>query len=470
MAGATAGGPKASFHSMFAFALMMSIGAGVLSLPQNVSRTGVCASLVLSLYVGFAVLWCMQLMLRAKTVCEEHGVRIATYQDLGTILLGGEAGRRVVELSVCGFQLGVLCVYFDFIATCLVVLFPTVFVGARRVAWMAVFYVPICAACCLRYLRDLGFVAEVAISSYVIGWCIIVIICAVRVGNMGFENTRLEPKHTEWSVVGLFGALCYSFEGVPASLCQMVDTLEERPRAAELITVSILAILGVYVFTEYVGAFAFVRPGDPLSLSLVEHYGLTFPSISLNLLIVFAVFLKYPLQFFPMITIFERNMNFGPGARLRANTASAPKAIEVKPSNYSRVEQGVSDDNTPLLRAKLQEEEEEEDDTIWISRSDGGVYVVMLRSAIVALTAVVALVVPNLTDLIDLVGVLFAPVLAIVFPCIFDLGIKRKFAPIPSMGVPFETSLTIFFLTTGIIGWLFGSTQQITNLASGGAR
>lgn len=451
----TGGSPKASFRAMLAYALMMSIGAGVLSLPQQVARTGVVAALVVAVYVGLGILWCMLLMLRTKTRCEARGIRIATYQDFGSTLLGGDVGRRFVEIAVCLFQFGVMAVYCSFIPSTLSSVFPNVFGGARRFMWLVVFYPAFCVLCSLRYLRELGGVAQAATAAYCVGWVLVVAYCVMRVYQQGAENTRLWPKHSGLCVAGFFGAQVYSFEGIPAALCQMIDTLDQRERAGELITIAMLLILAMYVFTQYVGAFAFARPSDPLTVSLAEHSGSTSGvAIAVNLCVVVAVFLKYPLQFFPMISIIERNLNFGPGARLRGS------------DGYSRAGDTAGE---PLIKkASAEDSVLDGDDTIWISQKDSGnaAAVVAFRSLLILLSVVVAYVVDDLTEMINLVGILFAPLLAIILPCVFDIVAARKLGPPEPLLARREALITHFMLATGSVAWIFGSAQEIIKIAT----
>ena len=57
----------------------------------------------------------------------------------------------------------------------------------------------------------------------------------------------------------------------------------------------------------------------------------------------------------------------------------------------------------------------------WIQRSDGGAGAMAFRAALVLGTCVAAITVPNLGDLIDIVGSAFASWIALVLPALFDL-------------------------------------------------
>ena len=160
--------PKASFTQMFLMAVKLSIGAGALALPATLHACGVVEAIVLFLCMGGAVRWCMHAMLRAKDYCASRGVRVDAYPDLGSELIGGEVGRRGIEVSIVGFQLGVCCVYLEFAAELLSDVLPNRGRSdARGRAQWVVFLVPLVSApCCLRHLRDLGDVAKVATAFF----------------------------------------------------------------------------------------------------------------------------------------------------------------------------------------------------------------------------------------------------------------------------------------------------------------
>jgi hypothetical protein len=54
-------------------------------------------------------------------------------------------------------------------------------------------------------------------------------------------------------------------------------------------------------------------------------------------------------------------------------------------------------------------------------RSDGGLGAMAYRGAIVLGTCIAAITVPNLGDLIDIVGAAFASWIALILPALFDL-------------------------------------------------
>lgn len=449
----SSGLPKASFNLMLAYALMVSIGAGVLALPERVMRAGCLWSLLLSLYVGLGIAWTMRLVLRAKQRCEANGIRIVMYRDLGRALLGGEIGRRGVEFAVCGYQFGVLCVYYELVSKTM-----SAVTSSSETVWMILLFPTLSLLCCLQYLRDLGFVAEASSIFYGVAWLVIMGYCLERIFEHGPENTRLLPKNTPWSILSFFGAMCYSFEGIPAALCQMVDTLDDVRRAGELVTASVFAVIFVYIFTEFVGAFAFERPLDPITLNLMSYEGNYSPlAVSINVILCVSIVLKYPLQYFPMISVFERNMNIGPGAKLRGEDEGGGSEAAKETDSLLT---SIDDDHSV---------QETENSSVWVTSTTA----IAFRVAVVLASGLIAYFVGNLDALIDLIGITFAVPLAIISPCLFDLFATRRFGPpdesqtlyfLPTASS--EKPVTYFFLITGIFMWIFGTTQQIVALVS----
>ena len=144
--------PQASFTQMFFFSVKVTVGVGALALPQQVADVGYVWSAVMLFLVGVAIFWGTAALLRAKRAVEESGTVVVTYQDVARGVLGVE-GQRVVEVSIVLFQLGVCCVYFDFVALELAALFPAGDGGLSRVEWILVLYPPVAVVCCLRQGR-----------------------------------------------------------------------------------------------------------------------------------------------------------------------------------------------------------------------------------------------------------------------------------------------------------------------------
>ncbi|KAH8070137.1 amino acid transmembrane transporter [Aureococcus anophagefferens] len=395
--------PKASFTQMFLMAVKLSIGAGALALPATLHACGVVEAIVLFLCMGGAVRWCMHAMLRAKDYCASRGVRVDAYPDLGSELIGGEVGRRGIEVSIVGFQLGVCCVYLEFAAELLSDVLPNRGRSdARGRAQWVVFLVPLVSApCCLRHLRDLGDVAKVATAFFFAAWA---------AGQEKGDSTSLQR-----------------------TLVQMANALSEPKRADELVRSAVTAVLAVYVVTAFLGGYAFDKPRNPLTLSVLDHEPGP-PAVAVNVLVCVAVVLTYPLQFYPAIVALERIAGVGPGA----GAPHGKRAKRRRPSGGGPDESDESDDDDADAEAAALLEGGrpvsaaadygssrlgDPDASVFITRADGGFPAVAFRLFFVAGTALVAVLVSDLTRLINLVGIIFAPMLAFIFPALCDLRV-----------------------------------------------
>jgi len=169
-----------------------------------------------------------------------------------------------------------------------------------------------------------------------------------------------------------------------------------------------LVVGAVYFLTLLLGLLAFQNPQSPITFNLIDSYGRTFLPVFINLLLVVAVFFKYPLQFFPMISLLERNVGFGPGSRMEAVT-NTHSDNETPP------------EARPLVTSHREKNNEDETFDVFVGRGRDTLRVVLFRCAIVALTALFALLVGSLDILIEIAGAIFAPLLAFVFPLTAEL-------------------------------------------------
>ena len=113
--GTTAAAPRATFVQMYFFSVKVTVGVGALALPAQVADVGYVWSGMMLFLVGVAIYWGSDALLRVKKAVEDTGTPVLTYQDVARGVLGLE-GQRLVEVSIVLFQLGVCCVYFDFVA------------------------------------------------------------------------------------------------------------------------------------------------------------------------------------------------------------------------------------------------------------------------------------------------------------------------------------------------------------------
>ena len=88
--------------------------------------------------------------------------------------------------------------------------------------------------------------------------------------------------------------------GYRPRLCQMSNALAEPERAPELVTTSLVGLAVIFTATGYVCNFAYQDPANPITVSLIDEFGISGLPAAANWLVVISVALKFPMQFFPM--------------------------------------------------------------------------------------------------------------------------------------------------------------------------
>mmetsp|Transcript_24920 Transcript_24920/g.80651 ORF Transcript_24920/g.80651 Transcript_24920/m.80651 type:complete len:450 (+) Transcript_24920:1036-2385(+) len=400
--------PKASFARLLAYTVMLSLGPGSLALSRAAVDVGVVVTFLATMFTGLALAWSMLAFIRVKDALDPIR-KIVTYQDLGSQF--ASSGRAVAEAGVVGFQFLVLCVYAVLIGQIIGVY------SLSNGIWLALAFVPLCVACCVQHLRDLGAVAQLTAVSYVALWLATLTYCAARLfrgSSVGARahNTSVLPTAGWTKPVHLYETLLYAFEGLPAALPQVVDTLVDRTRAADLVSRSVVIVTAVYVVTEYAGLFAFRRPRASLTYNLLDTLGEdALLPMSVNLVLVLTVFLKFPLQLFPMISILERKLGIGPGGQLDDDDTDDDLDDN---AHKEKKEQEPLLPNSAAGRSRS---------AVFVDARDSGecLRVVLLRSTVVAATLLVALLVDDLGFLIQVAGAVFAPLLAFILPLTAEL-------------------------------------------------
>ena len=228
-----------------------------------------------------------------------------------------------------------------------------------------------------------------------------------------------------------------------------------------LLACVLCCVFTIFTTVAFLGALAFTDPSDPLTESVYDAYGGVLPTL-LNVFVLVSVAMTYPLQFYAAVSLLERVIGFGPGA-----TQARDAEVALGRSGSSGQLRSRADER-PLLLADRPATiggappEPKAAASVWITAEDGGWASVALRCALVAVTALVAIVVPSLSDLIDIIGALLAPWLALTIPALLDLcaGLSMKAYPM----TPVDVSVASFVLTTSFILAICGTTSVIMAL------
>merc|ERR1712147_422493 len=112
----------------------------------------------------------------------------------------------------------------------------------------------------------MGIVAQVSTVTYAFSLCTVGFYAIHRLVVKGHVYNTQPFSGSPWGLIGLLGSLCYAFEGIPSTLCQMSNALAEPERAPELVTTSMAGMACVLAATGLLGCFAYSEPSNPVTL------------------------------------------------------------------------------------------------------------------------------------------------------------------------------------------------------------
>ena len=113
--------PRTSAFGGFLNLLRASMGPGCLAVASGISECGVVLGSITFLFLQLACGYCQILLIQCKKSVEGKGVQ--SYGDLAQHVFGPR-GRVTVNVFVCLQQLGICCVYFNFVSTNLKAVIP----------------------------------------------------------------------------------------------------------------------------------------------------------------------------------------------------------------------------------------------------------------------------------------------------------------------------------------------------------
>lgn len=128
------GGGLSSQPKTFANVFIAVVGAGVLGLPYTFSRTGWAAGSILLLTVALLTFHCMMLLVscRRRLADEHHPKALASFGDLGAAVFGAP-GRHAVDAMLVLSQASFCVGYLIFISNTLAHLYPAAFAPSPNV-------------------------------------------------------------------------------------------------------------------------------------------------------------------------------------------------------------------------------------------------------------------------------------------------------------------------------------------------
>ncbi|XP_061165461.1 neutral amino acid uniporter 4-like isoform X1 [Saccostrea echinata] len=352
-----------------------NIGTGILAMPIAVSYAGLWVGSTGILLLGFLATHCMHTLLnssthlrrREKTAALDYAATLRLSLSSGPIFLRRFAGLGsfLINMFLMMTQFGFCCVYLLFVATNVKQVLHSFWSGDPSLSVYIILIAAILIPYCL--IRNLVHLAPFAMFANVLNTAGLVIIFQYIFRNLPDQSTRPADKSYE-KLPLYFGTALFTYEGI--GLVLPIENKMRTPKAFlgwnGILNLGMITICSLYTAMGWYGYLKFgddAKGSVTLNLPTDEFlYQMVLLMFSLSLFISFALQLYVPIRII-----------------------------------WPKIE--------PHLVSK--------------KKKRGGEYV--LRISLVVLTAVVAIVVPELDLLISLVGALASSSLALVFPPLIEI-------------------------------------------------
>ena len=271
-------------------------------------------------------------------------------------------------------------------------------IGLNADVWVLVAYPSIVVLSWLRSLKRLApisFVGMIAVGT--------ALVTVVIFAFLNMKEHRVKHDNMLLGTMPVaFGIVVAAFEGVGLVIPTMTS-MRDSARYPELLRQAMYVIISAYCAVATVGYMSFGRETESIvTLNLPQHSW--FVSL-VELSMCFAILFTYPIQLHPVIEIAERSDFF---ARFEREGSFVPQKV--------------------------------------------------LRSLLVSITAIVAVIVPNFALLIGLIGSAGSAAISFVLPGLFHLKVHKGNLTIRERLVDY--AIILF----GLVGGLVGTVQTISSM------
>uniref|UniRef100_A0A1B6LYL8 Amino acid transporter transmembrane domain-containing protein n=2 Tax=Graphocephala atropunctata TaxID=36148 RepID=A0A1B6LYL8_9HEMI len=396
-----------------------NIGTGILAMPDAFRNAGLVVGTVGTLAMGAICTHCMHMLVNcAHELCLRSQVPSLGFSEVceqafasgpQSIRKYSHYARFLTNMFLVITQLGFCCVYFVFVAANLREVVKHYYYEIDMHWFLLALLLPMILMNWinnLKYLTPVSLFAALLMSSG-LGITFFYML-------QGLPRTSTVHAFSSWAQLPLFfGTAIYAFEGIGVIL-PLENNMKTPQDFGGLTGVLNTAMVIVACLYTAVGFFGYLKYGDRVILGSIT---LNLPqndllAQSVCLMMALAIFLSYGLQFYvPMSIIW------------------------------------------PSIKANIADEHSQR------------VAQLLIRTGLVIFTFGLAAAIPNLSDVISLVGAVSSSTLALIFPPIieivtfWDKGLSR-------VTILKDVVIMIF----GILGFISGSYISLSNILSPKAR
>eukprot|EP00039_Didymoeca_costata_P024702 m.11182 g.11182 ORF g.11182 m.11182 type:complete len:418 (+) comp4392_c0_seq1:289-1542(+) len=405
---------KATRSQTFMNLLKVAVGPGCLALPFAFSKAGLLLSTVILCTMSAMVYRNALMIVETKTRVRKQNPSesILSFGDIATRIIGPKTGEMMNVLLV-SMQLGICTVYFRFMATNLHAAVPSL----PEHTWMELTIPFMVMLALIRHLKSLAAFSTFANVATLITVMAVIGFSASWILDHGSASKEIEMAVFSETPV-FFGIAIYSFEGCGAVLA-IHDSMADPSEFRQAINQAGIVMFACFMLTGMVCYIAFGAMTNGSITAELGHRTHNHVLAILNLLIVLAVGLTYPIQSFAAFEVLEQKLG-------------------IRSGNNNKLQEALSG-SLPTGRIKQ----------------------IFFRIILVFITAIAAYSIPNLGQVVSLFGSVNGSVIALVLPPLLDLY------SCPG-ATTLHRALNWITLVFGAVGGVAGTLVVVHNIVTGG--
>lgn len=422
-----------------------NIGTGLLGLPLAISHAGVIVGPIGLLLMGSICVYCMHMLVKcSRYLCIKYKLAVLDYagvakyafkysshsyeyqevnsstSETSNSVINSETSSRsransttdtkgdfaaaTVNMFLMITQLGFCCCYFVFMAENIKqvtgIVYPTFenWENADRFI-IVVLFLPISILCTIRKIEYLAPFS--AIANAAIGVSLFIMFSYLLVE---LPSPTVYPYFAGYAnLPAYFGTVVFAFEGIGVVL-PLENSMRNPDAFPAILNIGMISVISLYIVFSLVGYLKFGEQiADSLTLNLPN-----FPLFqSVKLLYSFVIFISYAIQLYVPVQILN------PWATRNLGRVFGAGPVQ---SEY------------------------------------------IMRFSLILFTCLLAVLVPDLGDIISLIGSLAGSMLALIIPPILDMKVR------PYAQSWWTYCLNGFIISLGLVGFVTGTTLSIHNI------
>ncbi|XP_036319210.1 proton-coupled amino acid transporter 1-like isoform X7 [Rhagoletis pomonella] len=409
--------PPTSYVTTLIHIFKGNIGPGLFAMGDAFKNGGLILGPILLVVIGVVSVHCQHVLVNCseKMRTLTNGLVCADYADTveqcfanGPVKLRAwsKMMRTIVNIFICVTQLGFCCIYMVFISTNMKQIFDAYKIEIDVHLVMLIIFVPILLTSLITNLKWLMPVSLIASICMIFGLAI-TIFYALKDGLPSPSERRLYNDGPHLAL--FFGTAIFAFEGITLVL-PLRNAMRNPTDFARTMGVLNMGMCLVTFMFLFAGILGYLKWGEDVGGSLTLNLGDTILAQAVKVMVSAGVLLGYPLQFFIAIQI------MWPNAMQLLHLQNRPFSGEL-----------------------------------------------LFRTIMVVLTLCIAELVPALGLFMSLIGALCSTALALVFPPMIELLVKRDDNKGP--GVWLFTK-NILILVLALMGFSTGTYESLSQIVT----